>query len=131
MFEVSIIQKENAIETYHKWQDEHGFHKLSEALLPSTFFVCLKDGVPIYMMPFWNTDSGYAIIAYAVSNIRVPYPERTGGLDALIFNMCLYAKDNGYSAVFSSTASKPVIKSLTAVGFVKGDDGTGQYFLRL
>lgn len=132
-FHVHKHSKEEFYNVYNSWIEAHGMplNSISIEVLPSSIFVCYIEDIPIYAMPFWFTDSKIAIASVVVSNKKINYKKRIGGLEFLLEHIIEYAKSKKILSIFSPTKNNKFIESLLKVGFVQGDDDSSQYFLKV
>lgn len=127
-FHVQKHSRDEFLPTYVKWLDNHKFANNCALITPETFLVAYNGEIPIYAVPFWNTDSIICIVAFFVSNKNVNYKKRIGGLDFLVEKMIEYAKSKKYKCVYTSTTTESIIISLKNNGFVNGDLDSSQWF---
>lgn len=130
-FRVKKHSREEFLPTYIKWLDNHKFANNCASITPETFLVAYNGELPIYAVPFWNTDSGICIIAFIVSNKSINYKKRIGGLDFLMEKTIEHAKINKYSCIYTSTTTDSIITSLKNNGFVNGDLDSSQFFFNI
>jgi len=127
-YTVKKHSKEEFYPIYQKWLEQHNFPILSDKILGDNIFVCYREDVPIYAMPFWFTDSKICIIAFVASNKKVGYNKKRGGMDFLISEIIKYAKRKSMMTIYTTTTTDSVITSLKNNGFTNGDLDSSQFF---
>jgi len=108
---------------YCNWLEAHNFPVIEFDRLPQVFFVVFDEKTPLYAMPFYNTDSVIALIAFMASNKDIEYSKRMTGKQILLNGICKYAKEKGYLQIFSPTGSDKVVEALEENGFVIAEEG--------
>ena len=132
-FIVKKHSREEFYQVYNSWIENHGMplNSVSIEVLPSNIFVCYNEEIPIYAIPFWFTDSRIAIASMVVSNKKINYKKRIGGLEFLVLHIIKYAKTKKLLSIFSPTKNDKFIEVLLKVGFVQGDEDSSQYFKKI
>lgn len=130
-YTVKKHSKNEFYETYKSFLEQHKFPILNSEILGENIFVCYREEVPIYAMPFWFTDSKVCVIAFVVSNKKVSYNQKKGGLDFLISEIIKYAKRKKLKTIYSTTKTESVIESFKNNGFIHGDLDSSQFFKTL
>lgn len=130
-YTVKKHSKDDFYKQYSEWLFLHGFPILNDKILGENIFVCYREDVPIYAMPFWFTDSKICIIAFVASNKKVSYNKKRGGMDFLISEIIKYAKRKNMMTIYSTTTTESVITSLKNNGFTNGDLDSSQFFKTL
>lgn len=132
-FHVKKHSKDEFYSVYNLWIESHGMplNAISIEVLPSNIFVCYNDEIPIYAIPFWFTDSRIAIASVVVSNKKINYKKRIGGLEFLLEHIIKYAKSKKILSIFSPTKNDKFIEALLKVGFLQADDDSSQYFKKV
>lgn len=125
-FEVELIPIEYFYPTYELWCSGHKFPRLWIENIEESF-VCFMDKEPIYNVFFWSTKSKICVLGFPVSNPSISYKEREGGLEYLIDKVSQYAKEKGFSLMWTTSATERVIESLNKTGFKLGDTNINQY----
>lgn len=125
--EVRKLWKGEFYNTYSRWLQAHNFPVIEFDRLPQVFFVVFEDEIPLYAMPFYETDSVIALIAFMASNKSIEYSKRKEGKQVLLNGISEYAKGNGYLQLFSPTDSEIVIEALEENGFVLAEKGSQMF----
>jgi hypothetical protein len=125
-FKVELIPIEYFYPTYVLWCKEHKFPFTKIGNIEDSF-VCFAGEEPIYSTFFWSTKSKMCVMGFPVSNPKVSYKDRDGGLEYLIEEISNYAKEKGFSFMWTTSATKRVIDSLDKSGFILGDTNINQY----
>lgn len=83
------------------------------------------DGIPCCAGFLYFTNSGACWLEYVVSNPDVKDKEmRQASLNVLIDNLVFWAKDNGYTWIFTSVKNPHLINKYLEHGFEIGSNGT-------
>jgi len=127
-YTVKKHSKDEFYPIYSKFLEKHGFPILDIRILGENIFVCYREDIPIYAMPFWFTDSKICVIAFVASNKNVNYKKKIGGMDFLISEIIKYAKRKNMMTIYSTTTTESVILSLKNNGFINGDLDSSQFF---
>ena len=125
--EVIRVETGDFYKTMEQWWDGHNFPHVSVDILPKYTFVCYNDKIPIYSCCFYNTDSDLAWVAWQISNPKVPYHMKSGGLEILFEEMEKYAKHLKYKMLFTTSHTPQVVDALLSQEFAKGDENVDHY----
>lgn len=126
-YTVKKHSKDEFYETFLNWCDLHKFPKIPDITLPENVFVCYKEEVPIYAIWFYHTDSKMSHIAYPISNKKVSYNSRRGGLEFLINEVVKYARRKKIVCLFTTSGTEEVVGTLIKCGFVEADKNVTQF----
>ena len=127
-FEVKQLNRKEFYPTFCKWLFEHNFPAISDAILPENVFVCHSDGLPIYAIWFYFTDSkSLAWLGWPVSNKNINFKKRDGGMEFLLEYVSNYAKKKKISLLFTTSNTEGVISPLLKNGFLIGDTKVNHY----
>lgn len=107
------------------------FPAIPIAFLPQNVFVASDNGKDLYSCFLYHTDSGLCWLAYPVSNLETTKEEREGALEFLFNEMEIYAREQGYFLMFTTSPVKAVANALKGVGYVEGDVLVTQYLKHL
>lgn len=126
--EVKLVKTEDFYNTMKHWCDGNNFVHISPSMLPETTFVCINDnGVPVYSMCFYNTDSNLCWIGWQLANPYVDKVDRKGCFNFLFESIENYAKSLNYQVVFTTTNTPSVEGTLVSRGFEQGDLNVNHY----
>lgn len=123
--EVKMVKTEAFYDTMKHWWDGQKFEHVSPSMLPENTFVCLKDGVPIYSVCFYNTDSNLCWIGWEIGNPDVE--DKSGGLKFLLEEVEKYARYVGYHIIFTTSKHPAVSSKLLERKFVVGDENVNHF----
>lgn len=126
-FKVKMYKSEEMYDEICDWWSGHNFPKLPIGFLPEECFVASKQEEDMYAVFLYHTDSQLCWLAFPVSNPKIPYEEREGGLSKLIEAVTVYAKKAGYEFIFTTTPLESVKKALVQNEFAVGDEGVNHY----
>jgi hypothetical protein len=83
-----------------------------------------ENGVDICAGFLFLTNSKTAWVEYIISNIEVKdRATRNEAIDRLINGLSVLAKDQGYTNIFTSLQSVPLMKRYESCGYIKGSVG--------
>lgn len=125
--DVKQIKTENIYEMLKDWWLGNNFPVVSPSMLPETTFVCYNDeGIPVYAMCFYHTDSKLCWIGWQIKN-----PDKTvdteGCFEYLFESVEDYSKQCGYHVMFTTSNTPPVEKELKNQGYSSGDTNVNHY----
>jgi hypothetical protein len=129
-----IVHKHSKAEFYPifcKWLEGHKFPIVSDLLLPQNVFICYSDGVPIYCIWLYFTDSKLAWLAYPASNKNVNYKKKIGGIDFLIESVLKYCKRKNILSVITTSNTQEIINPLLKSGFITLDTEVSHYLKKI
>lgn len=114
---------------YEAMCKKHDFPAFSYPLLPDSAFVCYnEDGIVLYSIWAYNTDSSLLWIAFPISNLDIKPENRIGGFDFLISEIEKWAKRQDYLMILTTTGNKSVVKALENNEFKVGDTNVDHYY---
>ncbi len=125
---VRIEKTKDFYPTILSWWAKHSFIGPHQILLPVNVFIVSSGDQDLYFCFFYNTDSALAYVAYPSSNKDAPVEIRKDALEYLFAEMEKYAKEQGYLAMYTTSATIPVIDALTKEGYKEADLKVNQYF---
>ena len=120
-FRVHKHSKAEFYPIFCKWCIQHSFPVINDGWLPENCFVCSIDGMQIYCLWFWHTDSKLCMIGFPASNKNVNYKKRNGGLEYLLEYVNKYAKRKKYTGIFTNSGTEIIIDSLLKLGYIETD----------
>ena len=126
------ITRVKTSEFYPRMKDRckaYSFPEVSPNMLPEYTLIISDRGtdVELYSVCFYNTDSNLAWLGWELGNHEAPKELKEGALTELIEASGEYAKQLGYKILFTTSNTKPVIKSLRGLGFIEGDTDVNHY----
>ena len=121
------VRTEDFYGVMRQWWEAHNFPIVAIDVLPVHTFVCYNDKIPVYSCCFYNTDSDLAWIAWQISNPKVPFHMKAGGLELLFEEMEKYAKQLNYLMLFTTSHTPQVVDALQKQNFSLGDENVNHY----
>ena len=125
---LNLIRTKDFYTVLSYWWESYGFTPVGIEVLPEQVFVVSKGDTPLYSMFLYETNSKLCWVAWQLANPDTSTREREGGLDFIIKEVTRYAKEKGFTLVFTTSPVKPVQDSLLESGYVEGDLKVNQYF---
>lgn len=121
-FKVVQHKTDDVYEIMCKLWDLHKFPRINRIVLPENTFICYIDDKPIYTTCFYFTDAkGLAWLGWQISNPKIPFTKREGGLKFLTNYICNYAKKKKIKTLITTSSDENVLESLKVCGFEVGD----------
>lgn len=131
-FEVKQLHRAVFYPTFCEWLMDHDFPIVSADILPENVFVCHVDGLPIYAIWFYFTDSkSLAWLGWPVSNKNINHKLRDGGMDYLLEYVSNYAKKKKIKLLFTTSNTHGVVEPLLKNGFVEGDRDVSHFLKQI
>jgi hypothetical protein len=129
-----IVQKHSRADfygTFSEWLEQHSFPQINELVLPNNVFVCYSEGIPIYCIWLYFTDSKLCWVAFPASNKNVNYKKRIGGMEFLLDSVSRYCKRKKIVTIITTSNTDSVIKPLLNSGFELGDSNVNHYIKKI
>ncbi len=128
MIEFNKTKKENFYLVYKSMCESHGFPALHIDNIEEVF-ICKKDGLLVYSCFKWNTGSAMCMIGFPVSNLDLVVPKgfKDGLLQKFFGYISEVCKSEGYSIIWTTSATKRVERALSKSDFQKGDQNVNTY----
>lgn len=130
-FTVGQETLDNFYSTYKIWCKKKGFPALIRDNVEDEVFICYWLNIPVYSCFAWNTNSKMCLIGFPLANPFIPFEFRRKGLPFLFKKMGEVLKQRGYTKIWTTSGTPPVIKSLEDNGFVNADPGVNVYIKML
>ena len=131
IFTTKLIKTKKFYATYKKWSEEKGFPVLERENLGKKVFVCYRTRTPVYCCFLWETDSKMALVGFPISNRSIPFNLREGGLEAMFGTMSEILEKKGYTKIWTTSGTKPVMEALAREGFINADKNVNVYIKML
>lgn len=112
------------------WWEQHEFPQVPLSMLPTDVFVCYNDdSEPIYSVNVYLTNSSLCWLGWQISNKN--NKNKQNGLTYLIEKVTSFLEVEGYLHIFTTSNTKPVIKSLEECDYLLGDENVNHYIKNL
>ena len=99
------------------WWESWGWDVFPEIALPETGVIMTNGGVDVAVGFLYKTDSCVCWAENFVASKTAPRELRKGAIDALIKQMAIVAKEQGFLMMMSSVQHPGLIKKLIAAGY--------------
>lgn len=111
MHECRLENKERYYETLVDWWSKWNFPILDKASLPQRIFVVSAEGVDLYAVPVYTSDSSWCWIGFITGNKHAERKYRKNALNFLLYNVEQYMKSIGYDLIMT-VSGNPILKKL-------------------
>lgn len=114
-FNWRLLNKSECYDTIVSWWKEHKAfnNKIIEySSMPNRVFIVSRDGVDLYAIAVYISDSDICWIGWITSNPNSPPRHRIGALDFLHSIISTVMKSQGFKQIISKTTEKGLIKAL-------------------
>ena len=128
MLKVRLVNRSKFYSTYCEWCKLLDFPIVAVSVLPKECLVCSKDGIDIYSVWLYKTNSCLLWLAWPLTNREAPKELKAGGLDFLFAEAEKFAKERGFTVLFTTSNTERVIDSLIENKFQVGDVNVNQFF---
>ena len=111
MHECRLENSETYYETLVEWWTKWDFPVLLKSSLPKRIFVVSAEGVDLYAVPVYVSDSSWCWIGFITGNKDAKKKYRKNALNFLLYNVEQYMKSLGYDLIMT-VSGNPVLKKL-------------------
>ena len=111
MHECRLENSDTYYKTLVEWWTKWGFPVLLKSSLPKRIFVVSAEGVDLYAVPVYVSDSAWCWIGFITGNKDAEKKYRKNALNFLLYNVEQYMKSLGYDLIMTVSGS-PVLKKL-------------------
>lgn len=126
MAKVRIELVEDFYETMSEWFNQHGWNPAPTInLLPEKVFVANNGVDDVYCCCLYETNGGFAVIAYPLSNKEVK--KNIKDLEDIFLAISDYADKSNIEMLFTTSNTEVVENALIDTGFSLGDTQVNQY----
>lgn len=122
-----IENKENIYPTLLNWWEDWGFPKITISSLPSHIYVVDKEGVDLYAIPLYVTNSDICIIGFPTGNKKARRGLKEGALEYLLEIIETVCKSQGFRVLLTTSDTPKLMNVFESTGFTKSDEGTNFY----
>lgn len=131
MFSCRIENKHNFYNTLCEWWTDWKFPVMSIGSLPNNIFVVSNDGVDLYAIPVYLSDSDVCWIGFITGNKKSTKALRSGSLDYLIKYTEQYLKQYGREFIMT-VSNTPVLKKIFKDnGYLLSGEGINEYIKKI
>jgi hypothetical protein len=112
--------------TYELWSMARDFPALHRENVEEVI-ICKRNNNIIYSCFVWNTNTKMCLIGIPLANPYLDKKFRRGGLTKLIEGMSLILRERGYTKMWTTSNTPPVMEALEANQFIKADPNVHVY----
>jgi len=111
MHECRLENSETYYKTLVEWWTKWDFPILLKSSLPKRIFVVSAEGVDLYAVPVYVSDSAWCWIGFITGNKDAEKKHRKNALNFLLYNVEQYMKSLGYDLIMTVSGNS-VLKKL-------------------
>jgi len=126
-----LEHKETYYGTLVGFWKEWGFPVLPITALPESIYVVSQDGIDLYAVPVYETNSSIAWIGFPTSNKLSPKELRAGALGELLKFIEGRVLEKGFELLLTTSDTPKLMESFIASGFEPSDEGVTFYTKRI
>lgn len=131
MFSCRIENKHNFYDTLCNWWTDWKFPVMSINALPNNIFVVSNQGVDLYSVPVYLSDSEVCWIGFITGNKNSTKDLRSGSLDYLIKYTEQYLKQSGFEFIMTVSKNPVLKKRFEDNGYLVSGEGVNEYIKKL
>lgn len=126
-FKYRIVGKDSYYSNMVTMWADWNFPVLPKECLPEKIFVVSKDGIDLYAIPVYSTDSDFVILGFPVGNKRAPKEDKEGAFGFLLGKVSERMKGLGKTRLLTMSMNPKLMKEFEQSGFQISDEGTNFY----
>ena len=127
MFSCRIENKHDFYDTLCKWWMDWKFPVMSINALPNNIFVVSNEGVDLYAIPVYLSDSDVCGVGFITGNKNSTKALRSGSLDYLIKFTEQYLKQSGRKFIMTVSKTPVLKKRFEDNGYLLSGEGVNEY----
>ena len=131
MFSCRIENKHNFYDTLCNCWTDWKFPVMSINALPNNIFVVSNQGVDLYSVPVYLSDSEVCWIGFITGNKNSTKDLRSGSLDYLIKYTEQYLKQSGFEFIMTVSKNPVLKKRFEDNGYLVSGEGVNEYIKKL
>lgn len=115
MFDWRIENKKDFYGTIVEWWKKHkAFNEkvIEYKALPNRIFIVSSDGIDLFAVPVYITDSDFCHIGWITSNPDAPLKSKGGALEYLYGIISIVMKSQGFDRILSKTNDRSLMRVL-------------------
>jgi len=127
MFKFRIEHKEDYYKTLCAWWSDWNFPKVAYTSIPERIFVVSNDGVDLYAIPVYVSDSDFCWIAFITGNKNSTKKIRKGALSSLINYVENQMKNSGFRLIITVSGTPILKKTFSDNNYLLSSEGINEY----
>lgn len=122
-----IETKESYYETLVQWWNDWDFPIIPYGSLPTHIYVVEKEGIDLYAIPLFLTNSDICWIGFPTGNKKANKDLKEGALEYLLNIIEIVCKSQGFRLLLTTSDTPKLMNVFESIGFTKSDEGTNFY----
>lgn len=131
MFSCRIENKHDFYDTLCKWWTDWNFPVMSIDALPNNISVVSNEGVDLYAVPVYLSDSEVCWMGFITGNKNSTKELRSGSLDYLIKYTEQYLKQSGFKFIMTVSKTPVLKKRFEENGYLMSGDNVNEYIKKI
>ncbi len=131
MFSCRIENKHSFYNTLCQWWTDWKFPVMSIDALPNNIFVVSNEGVDLYAIPVYLSDSDMCWIGFITGNKNSTKALRSGSLDYLIKYTEQYLKQSGIKFIMTVSGTSVLKKIFNDNGYFLSGENINEYIKKI
>jgi hypothetical protein len=131
MFSCRIENKHDFYNTLYKWWTDWKFPIMNIDMLPNNIFVVSNDGVDLYAIPVYLSDSDICWMGFITGNRYSTKEMRSGSLGFLLNYTEQYLKNSGRKFIMTVSGTPILKKTFTDNGYLLSGENINEYVKKI
>lgn len=131
MFSCRIENKHDFYDTLCQWWTDWKFPIMNIDMLPNNIFIVSNDGVDLYSVPVYLSDSDVCWIGFITGNKHSTKNLRSGSLGFLLNYTEQYLKDSGRKFIMTVSGNQVLKKTFADNGYLLSGENINEYVKKI